>query len=146
MKHFKIKHIAISLFALFIFQITRAQNPENWTSKQLLEPSVLAENLNSGKEVPIIISVGPGAVIPNSINIGMAKESGNIQKLKNKLKGLPKNTRVVIYCGCCPFDHCPNVRPAIDVLKEMKFTNYQLLDLPHNIKTDWIDKGYPQIK
>jgi len=28
-------------------------------------------------------------------------------------------------------------------LKSMKFTNYHLLDLPHNIKTDWIAKGYP---
>ena len=24
-----------------------------------------------------------------------------------------------------------------------KNTNYKLLDLPHNIKTDWIDKSYP---
>jgi hypothetical protein len=28
----------------------------------------------------------------------------------------------------------------------MKFTNYHLLNLPHNIKTDWISKGYPQVK
>jgi hypothetical protein len=28
----------------------------------------------------------------------------------------------------------------------MKFTNYRLLDLPHNIKKDWIDKGYPTVK
>jgi hypothetical protein len=38
------------------------------------------------------------------------------------------------------------VRPAIDALKEMKFTNYYLLDLPNNIKKDWIDKGYPVAK
>jgi hypothetical protein len=25
----------------------------------------------------------------------------------------------------------------------MRFTNYKLLDLPHNIKIDWINKGYP---
>jgi len=25
----------------------------------------------------------------------------------------------------------------------MKFTNYYLLNLPHNLKQDWIDKGYP---
>ena len=59
---------------------------------------------------------------------------------------IPKDTKVVVYCGCCPFEHCPNVRPAIDVLKEMKFTNYYLLNLSHNLKTDWIDKGYPTAK
>jgi thiosulfate/3-mercaptopyruvate sulfurtransferase len=25
----------------------------------------------------------------------------------------------------------------------MKFTNYKLLNLSHNVKTDWLDKGYP---
>ena len=64
---------------------------------------------------------------------------------KEQLKKLPKNKRVVIYCGCCPFEHCPNVRPAIQLLKQMKFTNYRLLDLPKNIKIDWIDKGYPTV-
>jgi rhodanese-related sulfurtransferase len=73
----------------------------------------------------------------------MAKEEESLDTLKSKLAALPKDTKVVIYCGCCPFEHCPNVRPAIAVLKDMKFTNYQLLNLPHNIKTDWIDKGYP---
>lgn len=123
-----------------------AQNPENWTSKQLIEPIELATTLQSGKDVPVIISVGPAATIPNSISVGMAKEKENIDTLKSKLSAMPKNTEIVIYCGCCPFEHCPNVRPAIAALKDMKFTNYRLLDLPHNIKADWIDKGYPVIK
>lgn len=123
-----------------------AQNPENWTSKQLIEPTELATTLQSGKDVPVIISVGPAATIPNSISVGMAKEKENIDTLKSKLSAMPKNTEIVIYCGCCPFEHCPNVRPAIAALKDMKFTNYRLLDLPHNIKADWIDKGYPVIK
>jgi hypothetical protein len=49
----------------------------------------------------------------------------------------------VVYCGCCPYEHCPNVRPAVAVLKEMKFTNFKLLNLEKNIKTDWLDKGFP---
>jgi len=52
----------------------------------------------------------------------------------------------VIYCGCCPFEHCPNVRPAFQLLNEMKFTNQKLLNLSTNLKTDWIDKGYPVAK
>jgi rhodanese-related sulfurtransferase len=125
---------------------SHAQNPVNWTSNQLIEPSALADNINAKKDVPVIISVGPGAVIPNSIHTGMASETAGLDKLKMQLKDVPKDQKIVIYCGCCPFEHCPNVRPAINVLKEMNFTNFYLLDLPDNIKKDWIDKGYPVSK
>jgi thiosulfate/3-mercaptopyruvate sulfurtransferase len=138
------------LFLFFIIllcskQVT-AQNPENWTSKQLLEPADLATTINSNKNIPVIISVGPGALIPGSIAIGMTKNQENLEKLKKQLSSLSKSSNVVIYCGCCPFEHCPNVRPAIAMLQQLKFTNYHLLNLPHNIKADWIDKGYPTIK
>jgi len=72
----------------------------------------------------------------------MVKDKANLDKLKKELSGLSKKTKMVVYCGCCPYEHCPNVRPAIDVLKEMKFTNCMLLNLPHNIKIVWVDKGY----
>jgi rhodanese-related sulfurtransferase len=123
-----------------------AQNPVNWTDDQLIEPSELAATIKSGKEIPLIISIGPGALIPHSKDIGMIKEEENMKKFKEQLTDLPKDTRIVVYCGCCPFEHCPNVRPAMQVLKDMKFTNYQLLNLPHNIKIDWINKGYPTEK
>lgn len=73
----------------------------------------------------------------------MAKDKPNLDKLKKQLRSLNKQAKIIVYCGCCPFDRCPNIRPAINALKEMKFTNYQLLNLPHNIKIDWMDKGYP---
>lgn len=142
----KITKLFLFITISIIAQKTWAQNPENWTSQQLIEPSKLAQTLQEGKNVPVIISVGPAATIPNSIDAGMAKEKENLDTFKNKLTALPKDIKIVIYCGCCPFEHCPNVRPAIAALKEMKFTNYQLLDLPHNIKADWIDKGYPVLK
>lgn len=128
-----------------VFSATAAfsQNSQNWTSKQLMEPSQLASILKNGKKLPVVLCVGPGATIPHSINIGMVKDKDNLDKLKAQLAGLPKQTKIVVYCGCCPFERCPNIRPAIDVLKEMKFTNYYLLDLPNNIRKDWIDKGYP---
>jgi rhodanese-related sulfurtransferase len=85
-------------------------------------------------------------VIPHSINIGMTEHKENVEKLKDSLTNVPRDANIVIYCGCCPFNHCPNVRPAIALLKEMKFTNYHLLNLPHNIKTDWIAKGYPKVE
>ena len=93
-----------------------------------------------------MISVGPGALIPNSFDAGMAGTKDGLDKLKTKLGTLKKDQKIVIYCGCCPFEHCPNVRPAIDALKQMKFTNFYLLNLSHNIKKDWIDQGYPAKK
>lgn len=142
----KIIKIFLFITVFAIAQKTFAQNPENWTSRQLIEPLELAQVIEAKKDVPVIISVGPAATIPNSVETGMAKEQENLDTLKSKLTALPKDTKIVIYCGCCPFEHCPNVRPAIALLKSMKFTNYQLLDLPRNIKADWIDKGYPVLK
>ncbi|HKG69102.1 MAG TPA: hypothetical protein VKA92_09555 [Segetibacter sp.] len=141
-----VKIIQLLMLILLISNTTWAQKPENWTSRQLIEPSELAQVLQSGKDLPVIISVGPGATIPHSIDIRMVKEQENLKKFKKELSTVPKETKIVIYCGCCPFDHCPNVRPAIAVLNDMKFTTYQLLNLPNNIKADWIDKGYPVSK
>ncbi|CAN5529810.1 hypothetical protein BH10BAC3_BH10BAC3_25000 [soil metagenome] len=121
---------------------TWAQKPA-WTKAQLMNPAELAMQLKAGKDVPVIICVGPGASIPHSIDAGMAKDESNVEKLKAELSKLPKDTKLVIYCGCCPFEHCPNAKPAMDVLKAMNFTNYYLLNLPANLKKDWIDKGYP---
>lgn len=123
-----------------------AQNPVNWTEKQLMEPSVLADIIKNKPGDITIISVGPFSTIPGTINIGMVSEKDKLDKFKTQLSTLKKDKQLVIYCGCCPFEKCPNVRPAIDVLKEMHFTNYYLLNLPNNLRINWMDKGYPTIK
>jgi hypothetical protein len=126
---------------------SQAQNPAaNWARKQLIEPSALADAITAKTDVPVIISVGPGAIIPNSIDVGMASTQEGLDSLKARLNTIAKDQKIIIYCGCCPFEHCPNVRPAIEALKQMNFTNYFLLNLPHNIKIDWIEQGYPVAK
>jgi hypothetical protein len=143
MKERNLIHCLIIALLMIGCQQSQAQKPENWTADQLLEPSVLVATLQSNKDLPVIYSVGPGAVIPHSIDLGMANDEKNLERFKEAISKLPRTTNIVVYCGCCPFEHCPNVRPAIDVLQKMNFTNYHLLNLPHNIKTDWISKGYP---
>jgi len=135
--------IAVLLLIFFGWNEANAQNPVNWTNDQLLQPADLSATLKSNKDLPVIFSIGPGAVIPSSKEIWMIKEADNMNKFKEAWSKLPKDTKIVVYCGCCPYEHCPNVRPAIQLLKELQFTNYKLLDLPHNIKVDWIQKGYP---
>ncbi len=120
------------------------QNEDPWTPAQLMAPADLAKAITDpGDRLPFILCIGPGAVIKGSIDIGPTKDSSNLVKLRQQLSKLPKNAPIVIYCGCCPFVHCPNIRPAFALLKDMKFTHPQLLNLEHNIKVDWIDKGYP---
>lgn len=111
-----------------------------------MNPADLAKILNdSASKKPYLFSIFYGG-IKNSIDIGPANEKGNLEKLKKQLSNLPKDADIVIYCGCCPFKDCPNIRPAFKLLNEMKFTNHKLLNLSHNLKVDWIDKGYPMNK
>ena len=135
---------SITIYAFTHF-VSFGQEP--WTEQQLIQPEDLAKNLNDEKvNKPIILSVGPGGGIKGSIEFGSAKEKENIEKLKAYLTKLPKDAEIVIYCGCCPFAPCPNIRPSFQLLSEMKFTNHKLLNLSHNLKADWIDKGYPMNK
>jgi len=115
-----------------------------WTQQQLLAPADLAKALNNPKSPqPIVFSIGMQAIIKGSVDIGPTLRPDNLNTLKQKLNKLPKNSQIVVYCGCCPFSRCPNIRPAMELLKSMQFTNYKLLNLPQNVKVDWIDKGYP---
>lgn len=119
---------------------------EPWRPDQLMEPKDLAAILNSSTIAkPLIISVGPAGLIKDAVDIGPAHEKENFDKLKEFLSKEKKDRQIVIYCGCCPFEHCPNIRPAFKLLNEMKFTNQKLLNLSHNLKADWINNGYPMI-
>jgi thiosulfate/3-mercaptopyruvate sulfurtransferase len=142
--------ILISVVSVAIQNEAFAQEP--WSTKQLIEPSELAAKItNESVKPPLIISVSPegahgiapGKGIKGAVDFGDADERQNLEKLKASLEELPKDTEVVLYCGCCPFDVCPNIRPAFSLLNEMGFTNHKLLNLKKNIRVDWLNKGYP---
>ncbi len=124
------------------FSIQKSKEP--WTEKQLMDPGDLAKILNDPKsKKPVLLSIGFGGGISGSIELPPAKEKQGVETLKKELAKYSKDAFIVIYCGCCPFEPCPNIRPAFNVLNEMKFTNHKLLNLSQNLKKDWIDKGYP---
>ncbi|KFF21936.1 rhodanese-like domain-containing protein [Chryseobacterium sp. JM1] len=125
-------------------QFSAQQTQDPWNESQLMDPALLAARITENKVKDIvIISVGPEAIIKGSVDIGPTHEPENLEKLRNYLKNIPKGKEVVIYCGCCPFVKCPNIRPAFKLLQEMGFKNAKLLNLPKNIKVDWLDKDYP---
>lgn len=120
------------------------QSNEPWTAQQLLPPAELAKTLNDPNSAkPILLSIGFGGGISGSKEMGASRDNAGMENLKQELSTLPKDADIVIYCGCCPYKDCPNVRPAFQLLNEMEFTHHKLLDLPNNLKVDWIDPGYP---
>ena len=120
------------------------QADEPWTDKELKDPAALAATLADAKAPkPAIFNIGPVQDIKGAISIGPTVVPENLEKLKQRLAKIPKDKEVIIYCGCCPFRRCPNIRPAFEVLKKLKFTKARLLNLPTSLNDDWISKGYP---
>lgn len=118
--------------------------PNTWKDSQLIQPSdlvLLIKDQNAKK--PLIFNIGAVDDIEGAKNFGASHETANLEKFKKELETLPKNTFLIVYCGCCPFERCPNIRPAFSLLNEMGFVNARLLNIPKNLKTDWIEKGYP---
>ncbi len=139
--------IGLALILCVVIAQVGWKNAEPWRPDQLLEPADLAETINTpSAKKPLIISVGPAASIKTSVGVGPGSEAENLAKLEKLLSKEPKDREIVIYCGCCPFKNCPNVRPAFTKLNELGFKNHKLLNLTKNLKTDWLDKGYPAVE
>lgn len=136
--------IAITLSA-FAFQASAIPQA------QIIEPEELAKVLSGKENKPLLIHVGFHVLylqghIPDSQYMGPARDAAALEQLRARLKSVPRNTFLLIYCGCCPWDHCPNVKPAHDALRAMGFTNVKVLHIADNIATDWIAKGFPTAK
>ena len=103
------------------------------------------------KGSPLIIQVGSHVLysqahIPGSEYIGPASSDGGIQQLRKRVESLTRTRLIVLYCGCCPWNHCPNVKPAYDALEAMGFRNLKVLYIANNFGADWVDRGYPTAK
>lgn len=134
----------IAIFLIIVGASFIKHQAEPWRPDQLMEPKDLAAVITSATaSKPLIICVGPAGQIKDAVYAGPAHENESFGKLKELLSKEKKDRQIVIYCGCCPFERCPNIRPAFKLLNEMKFTNQKLLNLPNNLKMDWINKGYP---
>jgi hypothetical protein len=115
----------------------------------LLAPASLAGRMADVKEGKVaVLYIGPAKLfgqgrIPGARNVGEAGDDDGRRALSAALASVPKDTEIVLYCGCCPVRSCPNVRPASAALRALGRPNARVLDLPTRFATDWADKGYP---
>jgi thiosulfate/3-mercaptopyruvate sulfurtransferase len=114
----------------------------------LVQPAELAKVLRGATDKPLLFHVGfrklyQQAHIPGSEFFGPTSESAAVQKLRKRAESLPRNTPIVVYCGCCPWERCPNVTPAYEALHAMGFVNVRLLYIAQDLGADWAAKGYP---
>ena len=119
---------------------------------ELMNPEELVKILQVKKGAkPLIFNVGPyllyeQAHIPGAEYLGAASTPQGLAALRDRVKTLSPKTFIVLYCGCCPWNHCPNVAPAYAELQTLGFSNVKVLYIANNIGMDWVDKGYPVVK
>jgi len=130
---------------LFLTALLLAGDP--WTSADLVQPKEVAADVKT----PLLIHVGFPVLyrsvhITGSLYTGPGSKADGIEMLKKAVAGQPRDRAIVLYCGCCPWEKCPNIRPAFAALHDMGFTHVKAMVVPENLKTDWVDKGYPTEK
>jgi thiosulfate/3-mercaptopyruvate sulfurtransferase len=150
------KTVFVLSAVLLITTFAAAQNKparqlEKQTEMPRVSPEELVATLNGNGAKPLVLQVGVARLfryshIRGAEYAGPASEASGIEMLRQRVQGLALTTAIVIYCGCCPWEHCPNVKPAYDELRRLGFRNVRALYLPSNFKFDWEDKGYPSAK
>lgn len=117
----------------------------------LIQPADLAATLQSTSPKPLVLQVGSHilfaeAHIPDAEYAGPTNQDAGLQLLKNRVANISKDTPIVLYCGCCPWERCPNIAPAYNLLHGMGFTHLKVLYIADNFGANWVAKGYPVAK
>jgi thiosulfate/3-mercaptopyruvate sulfurtransferase len=139
------RKFVIPLLAALMLAAQTSSDP--WPARALLEPA----DLVSAKPQPAIFYVGfpvlyRAARIEGATLAGPGSKPEGLKLLAKALRPLPRDREVVLYCGCCPFEKCPNIRPAYRAAAGLGFSHIRVLVLKTNLHTDWIAKGYPTFR
>ena len=117
-----------------------------------MEPEALAKLLQESKgEKPVVLHVGfknfyDQARIPGSDYAGPGSTADGLALLRKRVEALQHGQLIVLYCGCCPWDKCPNAKPAYEALHSMGFTNVKVVHIANNFGANWVDAGLPTTK
>jgi thiosulfate/3-mercaptopyruvate sulfurtransferase len=121
-------------------------------ASSLIQPADLAATLQSADAPkPLILQVGFRTMyvqshIAGAEYAGPANEGTGLHRLRERVAALRKDAAIVIYCGCCPWNHCPNVGAAFAALRALGFTQVKVMYIAENFGDDWVSKGYPAAK
>jgi thiosulfate/3-mercaptopyruvate sulfurtransferase len=132
-------------------QFTPSSSALSVPQSALIQPEELVRMLKStAKEKPLILQVGSRlmfaqAHIPGSEYAGPGSQESGIQSLESMVSSVSKKSRIILYCGCCPWNRCPNVGPAYKRLHDLGFTDVKVVYFAHNFGEDWVNKGYPAV-
>jgi thiosulfate/3-mercaptopyruvate sulfurtransferase len=153
--------LRILVFTLALVSVfsdcTPAQAPAASTSisatipaAQQIQPAELSKMLSSKSGAALVIQVGSHiffqeAHIPGAVYAGPGSQPSGLQALEAAVASAPKDKFIVLYCGCCPWNRCPNVGPAFQRLQDLGYTNVKVLYLANNFGDDWVKKGYPKV-
>jgi hypothetical protein len=139
------------LFVVAIASLAAFAESNPWNDSQTVSPATLNQELADSKTAPTVAFVGFARLfnaghIKNAQFHGSGGSPEGLAQIRTWAASVPKSTNLVIYCGCCPIERCPNVRPAFAALREMGFTKLRVLILPTDFAQDWADKGLPYDK
>jgi len=118
-----------------------------WTADEIIQPADLAKRMEAETAPPIFCVAFPVLYrqrhLRGSIFAGPGNKPEGIKELETAVAKLAKDAEVVLYCGCCPMNVCPNIRPSYETLKRLGFNKVRVLSIPNNLHNDWTTKGYP---
>ncbi len=139
-----ISRIAAPALLLTLSLVMSGQQP----NESILSPDQLVKMLAAKTAKPRIFQVGFAVLykskhIPGSVYAGPGSTDEGLQALQEAVASVGKDQLIVLYCGCCPWDHCPNVHPAYRLLQSLGYKNVKVVEMPNNFAKDWIEKGYP---
>jgi len=114
----------------------------------LVQPNEVAARMSAKGPHPAVLYVGPnvlyrGKHIPGAVYAGPAGRQEGLDLLKQTVAKLDRQGEIIVYCGCCPWGNCPNMKPAMALLKEMGFTNAKAMYVETTFAKEWTEKGYP---
>ena len=119
-----------------------------WTKEQTVQAADLAKEMENAQTAATVVFVGfrrlyASGHIKGAQYHGTAGNEEGRKELTAWATSLPRTTNLVIYCGCCPMERCPNIRPAFKALQDLGFKNLRVLLLPTDFATDWAGQGLP---
>jgi hypothetical protein len=143
------------IFATLLPAVMFAQQPNGaginppWTAADVIHVDDLAKIVQAKeKNAPVLLQVGftvqfDSKHIPGAVHAGPGREEAGLAELKKAVANVPKDRQILLYCGCCPWDHCPNMKPAYSLLHSLGYTKVKVVEIQTSFLKDWVEKGLP---